>query len=108
MAIRDTWGSNDASEAFAAKVEIDTSSICLCLAIGNDISPRSAVSAVGMRIIAELGEARILALGSLEQTLQLSRHRDVRTAGPVTIDPLRFRQFATLISPKEMTSPVQP
>lgn len=84
------------SEAFGADVELKSTGTVLCLVIGR-ISPISAVNAVNGSIVTIISQNRVLALVDIVFLSNLRGHRDVVLAGPVSIDPQRFAQFARLV-----------
>ncbi len=85
------------AEAFGATVRVSASDRGLFLVIGRDRSPARLVSALGGRVVYQTpNERALLAAMPAAVFMALRHHRDIAHAGPVTIEPERFKQFIAL------------
>jgi len=91
-------GSSSTAAAFGAEVSMPMEGRSLFFVVGRDGPPDNAVNSVGGTIVARLGEPRqALAVAPLAAHSQLRLHPRLRQAGPITINPQKFGQFAQML-----------
>jgi len=91
-------GGPSTAEAFGADVSLRADGRSLFFVVGREGPPDAAVRSVGGTVVTHLQEPRrALAVAPLAAHSQLREHRDLRLAGPVSIDPQRFERFCRLI-----------
>lgn len=91
-------GLSATADAFGARVSLPIEGRLLFFVVGHDGPPDAAVQRAGGVIVARLADPRhALALAPLTSHAALRADRELNHAGPVSIDPVRFGQFAALI-----------
>lgn len=91
-------GSSETADAFGARVSLPLEGRSLFFVVGHDGPPDAAVQRAGGVIVARLADPRhALAIAPLTAHAALRGDRGINTAGPVSIDPVRFGWFAQLI-----------
>lgn len=86
------------AEAFGADVSLRADGRSLFLVVGHEGPPDAAVRSVGGTVVTHLQDARrALAVAPLAAHAELRAHRDLKLAGPVSVDPRRFERFCHLI-----------
>lgn len=94
------------AEAFGADVSLRADGRSLFFVVGRKGSPDAAVRSVGGSIVTHLqAPERALAVAPLAAHAELREHRDLRLAGPVSVDPQRFERFCRLIGLGEARPP---
>jgi hypothetical protein len=93
-----TFGLPSAAEAFDAEISTVEQGRSLFFVVGRESAPDAAVRSAGGTVVTRLQDPRrVLAVAPLGAHAELRAHRDLALAGPVSIDPQRFEQFARLI-----------
>lgn len=91
-------GSSDTARSFGAEVSLGMEGQSLFFVLGRGGPPDTAVRAAGGQVVTRLPDPRrVLAVVPLDAYSGLSRHPAVALAGPVSIDPQRFGNFAKLV-----------
>lgn len=85
------------AEAFGAEISVADNGRALFYVVARTGTPDAAVRSVGGEVITRLmtGE-EVLAMAPLAAHAALRGHPDLESAGPVTIDEERFKQFARM------------
>lgn len=91
-------GYSATASAFGARVTLPVEGRSLFFVVAHDGPPDAAIHRAGGRIVARLVDPRhALAIAPLVAHAELRADREVRHAGPVSIDPVRFGRFSEMI-----------
>ena len=91
-------GVSGLADCFDAGVSVGAAGAALFYVIAHRDTPDAAVHSVGGEVFARRAhppQPRVVAPHAAHA--QLRDHRDLRLAGPVTVDPQRFRHFTELV-----------
>lgn len=94
------------ARAFGAEISVADHGSALFYLVARTGTPDAAVRSVGGEVVARLLTPReALAMAPLAAHAALRNHLELELAGPVTVDPERFRRFTRLIGLHTRTKP---
>lgn len=98
--------SSPTARAFEAGVSISDHGSALFYVIARSGLPDLAVRSVGGELVTRLPDpCQALALAPIAAHAQLRDHADLRLAGPVSVDPERFKRFTKAVGVDVPRSP---
>jgi len=88
-------GESNTARAFDANIHLELPDRGLYLVVGRGRSPVTLIKTCGGQSLVRIPDSfTVLAMLPVQTFLAFQKHRDIALVGPVSIDPVRFAQFA--------------